>query len=87
MRKWMILLLLGIFMNVRAQSGANILIWDHDEGSSFFSETTGQYEGCQTALERVLKGLGHEITVIDSLPDNLDAYDAVFITLGFYCPG
>ncbi len=83
----MLLMLLGIFINVRAQSGANILIWDNDAGSSFFSETTGQYEGCQTALERVIKEIGYDVSVVRRLPESLQPYDAVFITLGFYCPG
>ena len=72
--------------NVLAQSGANIFIWDHDQGASFRSRTTNQNEGCETALARVLKESGYDVTVARRLPRDLEPYDAVFITLGFFCP-
>ena len=66
---------------------AEIFLLDRDNGVPFYSIENGINEGCEKAIERALVSNGNNVTIGKALPDDLSTYDAVFIVLGFYCPG
>ena len=67
--------------------GAEVLIWDNDSNSSFWIPESQKNEGCEEAIQRALQANGHQTVVTSYLPEDLSEYDAVFIVLGFFCPG
>ncbi|MBN2415346.1 hypothetical protein JXO52_05870 [bacterium] len=67
--------------------GAHILVWDNDNNVPYYSTELQTYEYCYQPFERLLQQKGHQVTVSSRLPDDLSAYDAVFVILGFFCPG
>jgi hypothetical protein len=65
--------------------GQNILLWDNDNYSSFVEPGGDFYVGCEFALGRALINNGFNYNEVTILPENLNQYDAVFVTLGIYC--
>ena len=87
--KWLnVFLAIAVTMFMSIHSfGAEVLIWDNDSKSSFWIPESQKYEGCEEAIQRALLANGHQAVVTSYLPEDLSGYDAVFIVLGFFCPG
>lgn len=65
-----------------------ILVWDHDNGSSYTDLDNGGLSNCEDGITNQLDALGIEYNVSSSLGENLSAnYDIVFVELGLYCVG
>ena len=77
------ILLLGISMSA---SAAEILVWDHDAGARVYSPIMKRQVGCEYGMSQALKQMGHNVTLVRRLPEDLSGYDAVFVFLGFLTP-
>lgn len=82
-RKWA--LFLGLCCSVLLH-GAEILVWDMDMGSTILHLPSQRRLGTEKPVVQSLKRLGHSVTMMYSLPENLSDYDAVFVMLGYLSP-
>ena len=80
----LLMLLLTAGSGVR---GSEILIWDNDQGSTFYSWESGLVESCHKGIEQALNRNGYYPAVVSRLPEDLDSYEVIFVVLGFFCPG
>ncbi|MBN2415791.1 hypothetical protein JXO52_08105 [bacterium] len=67
-------------------AAAHILIWDNDRDATVFIRSRRQMAGTEVPVREALETAGYEVTVVRTLPDDLERFDAVFILLGFFCP-
>lgn len=67
-------------------TAADILVWDNDRDATVFIKAHRRIAGTEVPVREALEAAGHDVTVVKSLPDDLERYDAVFIMLGFFCP-
>jgi hypothetical protein len=63
---------------------ANVFIWNFDPLDRFHDNQVGDSVDCAYWLEQSLAANGHTYDTDTSLASNLDSYDAVFVTLGWY---
>jgi len=82
----MVMLLLIFAVSAGAQT-INALIWDNDNASHYTDPDDYQSRGSEYGLQRALQANGVTYTTLTSLPQNLSAYDIVFVELGIYCVG
>lgn len=82
-KRCLAILILGLAMSA---SAAQILVWDHDAEAMVFSPTLRKNVGCEYDMSQALKQLGHDVTLVRRLPEDLSGYDAVFVFLGFLTP-
>jgi|GEM_PF-3266005 len=66
--------------------GKEILLWDMDNGATISHVPSRRRLGTERPVAECLERLGHRVTVLRRLPENLSKYDAVFITLGYLAP-
>ncbi len=76
-----ILMLLAFPLVVNA---AHVFIWNYDPLDAFFDDQVGDSVDCAYWLEQTLDARGHTFITDTSLPTDLDSYDVVFVTLGWY---
>ena len=62
----------------------NVFIWNFDSLDQFYDNHVGDTVDCAYWLEQSLAANGHTHNTSSSLASNLDNYDAVFVTLGWY---
>ena len=86
MKRLFLLWLISLLSVTSSVFAANILLWDNDNGSNFYSPDNGYVEGCQTAIQMAFLDNRHNCVTVSSLPTHFHAYDALFVVLGFYCP-
>jgi len=60
------------------------LIWNYDGLDTFYDSQVGLTINCAYWLEQTLTANGHTYQTLTTLPANLDSYDVIFITLGWY---
>lgn len=65
-------------------TGIAIFIWNYDVLDRFGDPDLGDTIDCAYWLEQTLLANGHSYTKSTALPASLDAYDIVFVTLGWY---
>lgn len=88
MKRWislqflMLLLLLG---TLYAQE-VRVLVVDKDNNSTFLYQNSITIAS-EYNLISTLSNIGYDYTHEHYLPTNIDQYDVILITLGFYCPG
>jgi len=77
----LILLLLIVF----PCSAKNILLWKNSGPSEFPNPEKGakpERVGCEYGLQQAITQNRHTCTVVEELPEDLSAYDMVFVILG-----
>ncbi|HIE05864.1 MAG TPA: hypothetical protein EYP58_03580 [bacterium (Candidatus Stahlbacteria)] len=75
-----------IFLIPLIASGAHILIWNYDPLDRFYDAEIGDSVDCSYWLKQTVIANGHTYEVRNgkTLPANLDPYDVILGTLGFY---
>jgi hypothetical protein len=63
---------------------ANVFVWNFDPLDRFYDNQVGDTVDCAYGLEQSLAANGHTFNASSNLAPNLDSYDAVFVTLGWY---
>jgi len=64
----------------------NILVYNHASPSATFPDPeTGQTVTAEDGICKALDDLGHQYTLVTSLPTSLDEYDVILVTLGWNC--
>ena len=66
-------------------SANNILLWKHSGSAEFPNPEKGaepERVGCEHGLQQAITQNGHTCTVVEELPEDLSAYDMVFVSLG-----
>ncbi len=73
-------------INVTVYSGspANVLIWLYDSNDIFSDAEIGDTIDCAYWLKKTLMANGYTYTCATYLPDTLNDYDIVLVTLGWY---
>lgn len=64
--------------------GANVFVWNFDPLDVFYDPEVGDTIDCSYWLEQSLSANGHSYDIGVTPPTNLNNYDAVFVTLGWY---
>ena len=74
---------------LRVHSGVPIttLILDTDNNSHYSHPDTGASLDCEESIKEALDINGIPYDYVTNLPDDLSAYDIVFVELGLYCVG
>jgi hypothetical protein len=78
-KKFLVLLIVPVIA-----MAANVFIWNFDPLDRFYDNQVGDTVDCAYWLEQSLAAHGHTFNTSSSLASNLDGYDAVFVTLGWY---
>ena len=65
-------------------TGPAIFIWNYDALDVFDDPELGTSVDCAYSLEQTLLAHGYNYTKPTTLPTNLDPYDIVFVTLGWF---
>jgi hypothetical protein len=65
-------------------NAGHILIWNYDPFDRYFDAEYGDSVDCAYWLEQAVAANGHTYQTRTTLPGNLDSYDAVLVTLGWY---
>lgn len=65
-------------------SAAHVLIWEYDSVDVFYDAQLGRTVDCPYWLQQTLTANGHTYATTNTLPTNLDPYNVVFVTLGWF---
>lgn len=79
------LVLILLLMIILPCSAKNVLLWKHSGPSDFPNPEKGAEPdrvGCEYGLQQAITQNGHTCTVVEELPEDLSAYDMVFVILG-----
>lgn len=76
-----LILLLLVPFTVHA---AHAFIWLFDQGDKFVDPQIGDTIDCAYWIEQTLTANGHTYVTETYLPFDLNPYDVVFVTLGFF---
>lgn len=75
------------YLRVNSETQLNVIVWNNDANSHFYHPETGAYLGCEESIKENLDLNGIEYGVVNTLPEDLSAYDIVFVELGLWCVG
>ncbi len=76
----------GCFVRVDADLELSILVWDNDNDIATIRDPEiGDLITSATGLSRALDAAGFDYELYTWLPNNLDSYDIIFVTMGCYC--
>jgi len=75
------------YLRVCEELDLNVLVWDHDNNSTYYDPITGVEKDTETGVESTLDINGIDYTTLTYLPNDLSAYDMIFVALGLYCVG
>jgi hypothetical protein len=76
----------GSFLRVKPDTEYTILFWDNDNGiESVISPESGQLQQPHVGLMKALQMSGIAFDYTYDLPEELEGYDLVIITMGNYC--
>ncbi len=77
--------LILLFLIILPCSAKNILLWKYSGSSEFPNPEKGakpERVGCEYGLQQAITQNRHTCTVVEELPEDLSAYDMVFVILG-----
>ncbi len=84
MKRGYSVLLAAFFLFPFLTRADHVLIWNYDPLDKFYDSAVGDTIDCAYWLEQSLTGNGHTYEIETSLPANLNPYDVVLVTLGWY---
>lgn len=74
------------FVRIKPEYNFSILVWDNDNGiASVICPDQGDLIRPTTSLLRTLDKAGLTYDVVNALPQSLNGYNIVFVSLGCYC--
>ena len=77
--------LIFLFFFILPCSAKNVFLWKHSGSSEFPNPEKGarpERVGCEYGLQQTITQNGYTCTVVEELPEDLSAYDMVFVILG-----
>ena len=81
MRKFMFL---SIILFPFLLEASHVFIWNYDQYDTFYDSEIGTTINCIYWLEQILTAEGHTYDTGNSLPTNLNNYDVVFVSTGWW---